>query len=391
MANKRKIAVITGSRAEYGLLYWLLKEIQQDTDLELQLLVTGMHLSPEFGLTYQTIQQDGFKIDAKIETLLSSDSQVALAKAIGLGVIGFADHFERLQPDIIVVLGDRFEIFAAVQAALALNIPVAHLHGGELTEGAIDDAIRHCITKMSHLHFVAAEAYRQRVIQLGEQPHNVFNVGALAIDNIQRLTFLTRAELEQSLNFKLGDLNFLVTYHPVTLNPSDSLVALEQLLIALNSFANAKIIITKANADAGGRLINQALENYAAQHKETVLLTTSLGQLRYLSTIQQSDVVIGNSSSGLLEVPFFKKPTVNLGERQRGRLMADSVINCEENTQSIIQAIQIALSSSFKEKLNTIVSPYGVGNASQQIKSRLKQVDLKPLVKKQFYTIPLDI
>ncbi len=391
MANKRKIAVITGSRAEYGLLYWLLKEIQQDSDLELQLLVTGMHLSPEFGLTYQIIQQDGFKIDAKIETLLSSDSQVALAKAIGLGVISFAEHFERLQPDIIVVLGDRFEIFAAVQAALALNIPVAHLHGGELTEGAIDDAIRHCITKMAHLHFVAAEAYRQRVIQLGEQPNTVFNVGALAIDNIQRLTFLTRTQLEESLNFKLGDLNFLITYHPVTLNPTDSLNALNQLLLALNNFPTAKIIITKANADAGGRLINQALETYAAQHQETVLLTTSLGQLRYLSAIQHVDVVIGNSSSGLLEVPFFKKPTVNLGERQTGRLMADSVINCKENIEAITQAIHQALSTSFKEKLKTILSPYGVGNASQQIKTKLKQVNLSPLIKKHFYTLPLEL
>jgi UDP-N-acetylglucosamine 2-epimerase (non-hydrolysing)/GDP/UDP-N,N'-diacetylbacillosamine 2-epimerase (hydrolysing) len=383
----RKLAVITGSRAEYGLLYWLLQEIQADTALELQLVVTGMHLSPEFGLTYRSIEQDGFHIAAKVEMLLSSDTPIGIAKSMGLGVISFADTLANLKPDVVVVLGDRYEIFAAVQAAMALNIPVAHLHGGETTEGAMDEAIRHGITKMSHLHFVAADAYRQRVIQLGESPERVFNVGGVALDNLKRLNLLNREQFETALDFKLAPLNFLVTYHPVTLSQTSAKASAQALLDALDAFPQANIIFTKANADAGGRVINQLLEEYAAAQPERVYLTTSLGQLKYLSAIQLVDVVIGNSSSGLIEVPALHKPTVNIGERQQGRLKAASVIDCSEESSAIQQAINYALSAEFQTQLPNVVSLYGQAGASLKIKEVLKNYNLHDILMKKFYDL----
>ena len=381
----RKICVVTGTRAEYGLLYWLMKEIQGDRDLELQIIATGMHLSPEFGLTYKVIEKDGFSINDKVEMLLSSDTPVGIAKSIGLGVIGFADALEQLKPDILVLLGDRYEILAAAQAAMVARIPIAHLHGGEATEGLIDEAIRHAVTKMSHFHFVAAEPYRQRVIQLGENPDKVLNFGAPGLDNIKRLSLLNKENFENSINFRLGKINFLVTYHPVTLSDQGPKHAMQELFRALDHFKDAKIILTKPNADTDGRVICQMIDDYMARQSNRVIATTSLGQLRYLSAIKHVNAVIGNSSSGLIEAPALKKPTINLGDRQRGRLKAASVIDCDENAEAIIAAIQKALSADFMQSISNVLSPYGEGNASVRIKDYLKNVNLKDVLLKKFF------
>lgn len=385
--TKRKICVVTGTRAEYGLLYWLMKEIQADPELQLQTIVTGMHLSPEFGLTYKVMEVDGFPIDEKVEMLLSSDTPVGIAKSLGLATIGFADALERLQPDVMVVLGDRYEILAAAQAALVARIPIAHLHGGELTEGAVDEAIRHAVTKMSHLHYTAAEAYRERVIRLGEAPERVLNFGAPGLDNIVRLPLLSREAFEESIGFKLGEVNFLVTYHPATLAAGGSEAAMTELITALDSFPEAKILFTKPNSDADSRIIGQLIDAYAAEQGDRVFVATSLGQLRYLSAIRHCDAVIGNSSSGLYEVPLFKKPTVNIGDRQRGRLRPASVIDCGEGTDDIMQAIRQALSPSFQAQLAEVTSPFGAGDASVKIKEHLKQANLDGIVMKTFYEV----
>jgi GDP/UDP-N,N'-diacetylbacillosamine 2-epimerase (hydrolysing) len=383
--NKRKICVVTGSRAEYGLLFWLLKELQADSELELQLIATGMHLSPEFGLTWRQIVADGFVINRKVEMLLSSDTPVGIAKATGLGVIGFADALAELQPDILLVLGDRFEIFAAAQAAMHLRIPIAHIHGGELSEGAVDDAIRHAISKMAHLHFTAAEGYRQRVIQLGEQPERVFNVGAPGLDNIERLPLLDRAAFEQSINFKLGPRNLLVTFHPVTLENASAGQQFQQLLKALDVFDDAHIIFTHGNADADGRVIAGMIEDYLQQHPQRVASFVSLGSLRYLSALKHVDAIVGNSSSGLLEAPAFGIATVNIGDRQRGRLAAASVLHCSPEAAAIAQTLQQALSASFRVSLQGMEHPYGKPGASLRIKQLLKSVDLDGVLKKRFY------
>lgn len=385
--RKRKICVVTGTRAEYGLLYWLMKEIQEDPDLELQIIVTGMHLSPEFGLTYRVIEKDGFIINEKIEMLLSSDTPVGIAKSIGLGTIGFADALDGLRPDILILLGDRYEILAASQAAMTARIPIAHLHGGETTEGAIDEAIRHSITKMAHLHFVSAEPYRRRVIQLGEAPERVLNFGAPGLDNITRLKLLSKGEFEKSIGLKLGKRNILVTYHPVTLNIRGPRQALESLFTALDNFPDAKIIFTKPNSDIECRVIINMIDSYAKKQPDRVRAFTSLGQVKYLSAIKYTDVVVGNSSSGLIEVPAIKKPTVNIGDRQRGRLKAPSVIDCNENTDAIVAAIKKALSPDFQSLLPEIVSPYGCGNASFRIKECLKSKDLEGILMKRFYDL----
>ncbi|MBZ0156712.1 MAG: UDP-N-acetylglucosamine 2-epimerase [Alphaproteobacteria bacterium] len=383
--SKRKICVVTGTRAEYGLLYWVMKEIQDDYELVLQIIATGMHLSPEFGLTYKIIKEDGFHIDAKVEMLLSSDTPVGIAKSIGLGVIGFADALDRLRPDILVLLGDRFEILAAAQAAMVARIPIAHIHGGEATEGLIDEAIRHAVTKMSHFHFVAAELYRQRVVQLGENPEKVLNYGAPGLDNIRRLRLMSKKNFEDSINFRLGETNFLITYHPVTLDDQGPKHPIQELFKALDYFKNVKIIFTKPNADTDGRVICQMIDDYVARQPDRAIATVSLGQLRYLSAIRHVDIVIGNSSSGLIEAPALKKPTINLGDRQKGRLKADSVIDCYENAEAIIAAIQKALSMDFMLSISTVVSPYGEGNASVRIKNYLKSVDLKDVLQKKFF------
>ncbi len=380
----RKICVITGTRAEYGLLRWVMQGIKDDPELTLQIIATGMHLSPEFGLTYREIEQDGFQIDRKVEMLTSSDTPVGIAKSMGLGLIGFADALNELKPDLIVVLGDRFEIFTAVSVALVARIPVAHLHGGELTEGAFDDAMRHSITKMSHLHFVAAEEYRQRVIQLGEQPDRVFLVGGLGIDNIKRLKLLDRAELEASLDFKLGSKNLLITFHPVTLETATASVQMAELLAALAELTDTRLIFTMPNADTDGRVLIKMVEEFVAKHTNAKAYT-SLGQLRYLSCVSHVDGVVGNSSSGLAEVPSFKKGTVNIGDRQRGRLQATSVINCEPTRQSIAAAFEKLYSLDFQKGLFKVINPYGVGGASEKIVGIIKNYAIDGLVKKTFY------
>jgi len=379
----RKVCVVTGTRAEYGLLYWLMKEIQADNTLELQIIVTGMHLSPEFGLTYKEIENN-FKIDKKVEMLLSSDTAIGISKSMGLAQISFAERYEELQPDIVVVLGDRYEIFSAVSAAMIARIPIAHLHGGETTEGAFDEAIRHSITKMSHLHFTATEAYKNRVIQLGEQPNRVFNVGGLGIDNIVKLNLLPKQEFEKSINFKLNKSNILITFHPVSLDKSTAHKQFNELLLALDEQQNTTLIFTKANSDTDGRIINQMIDEYVQKNTDKAVCFTSLGQLRYLSALQYMDMVVGNSSSGLAEVPTFKKATINIGDRQKGRIKASSVIDCLPIKKEILKAFKTASSKEFESVLQDVENPYGGGGASSKIKSIIKNIDLTDIVKKSF-------
>ncbi|ELE9014962.1 UDP-N-acetylglucosamine 2-epimerase (hydrolyzing) [Enterobacter cloacae] len=382
---KRKVAVFTGTRAEYGLLYWLLKDVQNDKELELQLLVSGMHLSPEFGSTWQQIERDGFAIDEKIEILLSSDTPVGTAKSIGLGVLGFADALSRLKPDVLIILGDRFEALAVAQTAMILRIPVLHLHGGEITEGAYDDAIRHAITKLSYLHCTSTEEYKKRVIQLGEDPIRVANVGAIGLDHIKRSHFLSLEKLSVSLNFKLTHPYFLVTYHPVTLGKESPEESFNALLEALDSYPNYQVILTYPNADDGGRKIIPLLEAYASSQPNRVLAIPSLGQLRYLSAVKHAAAVIGNSSSGIIEVPAFDVPTVNIGDRQKGRLAAKSVLNCPADSQSIINTIKVAITRSYKGPNERITNPYGQGNASSKIIEMIKSMNFER--SKIFYDI----
>lgn len=380
----RKICVITGTRAEYGLLRCVMQGIKDDPALTLQVIATGMHLSPEFGLTWREIEHDGFAIDHKVEMLTSSDTSVGIAKSMGLGMIGFADALQTLQPDLVLVLGDRFEIFAAVSAAMVARIPIAHLHGGEATEGLIDEAIRHSITKMSHLHFVAAEEYRRRVIQLGEQPSRVLLVGGLGIDNIKRLTLLPRAELEASLDFALGAKSLLVTFHPVTLETATVEDQMAELLAALSELKDTQLIFTLPNADTDGRALIAMVQQFVATHANARAYT-SLGQLRYLSTVALVDGVVGNSSSGLAEVPSFQKGTVNIGDRQRGRLMAGSVIKCDPERASISAALHTLYSNQFQTSLATVRNPYGDGGASDKIVAYIKTAELDGILKKRFY------
>lgn len=383
----RKVCVVTGTRAEFGLLRWLMGEIQSHPQLELQVIATGMHLSPEFGSTYREIEEAGFEIDARVEMLLSSDTSTAVTKSMGLGVIGFADAFERLAPDIVVVLGDRFEIFAATSAAMIAGVPVAHLHGGETTEGAFDEAIRHSITKMSHLHFVAADEYRQRVIQLGEHPDRVFNFGGMGIDAIRRIKLLSREELERSLELSFGEKSLLVTFHPVTLEGGASSAAqMGELLAALEGLDDTTLIFTMPNADTGGRELSAMVREFAQGHPNAKVYM-SLGQLRYFSCLAQIDGVVGNSSSGLAEAPSFKIGTVNIGDRQKGRLKANSVIDCEPNQKAIEAALEQLYSAEFQASLAAVSNPYGNGGASKAIVKALAEYPLENIRKKQFYNL----
>jgi len=381
---RRKICVVTGTRAEYGLLYWLMKEIDADYDLELQIVATGMHLSPEFGNTYQQIERDGFNIDKKVDVSLTSDTEIGISNSIGRGVIGFADVFHELQPDLIVVLGDRFEIFSAASAAMVAKIPIAHIHGGEITEGLIDEPIRHSITKMSHLHFVATDEYRNRVVQLGEQPDRVFNVGGLGIDNIKKLTLLSKGDFEKAIDFKLGVRNLLVTFHPVTLESHTSKAQFQILLDAIGELEDTNIIFTKANADTDGRVINAMIDSYTAEHYNTIAFS-SMGQLNYLSALQFVDAVVGNSSSGLLEAPSFNIGTIDIGDRQKGRIKADSVISCPPDKNSINNAFRTLYSTQFQHMIKRTENPYGSGGASKQITNVIRNIDLSGIVKKTFY------
>ncbi len=381
----RKICVITGTRAEYGLLRWVMQGIKDDTDLDLQIIATGMHLSPEFGLTYKSIEADGFEINRKVEMLTSSDTPVGIAKSMGIGTIGFADALSELNPDLIIVLGDRFEIFSAVSTAMVARIPVAHLHGGEASEGAFDESIRHAITKMSHIHFTASEVYKNRVIQLGEQPDRVFNVGAVGIDNIKKYPLQSRKEFEKSINFKLNKKNILITFHPVTLEKSTAQEQFKNLLQVLDGYKETHLIFTKANSDTDGRIINQMIDTYVTDHNYKAVAFKSLGQLRYLSAMQYMDAVVGNSSSGLIEVPSFRIGTINIGDRQRGRLKAKSMIDCNYSVEAIQSAFNELFSLTFQQRLQQVENPYGNGGASIKIVEIIRSFSLNGILKKQFY------
>ena len=379
----RKVCVVTGSRADYGLLRWVIEGIRDSSKLELQLVATGMHLSPEFGLTWREIEADGLMIDRKVETLISSDTPIGIAKSMGLGMIGFADAYADLEPDLVLVLGDRYEIFAAATAAMVARLPIAHLHGGEATEGVIDEAIRHSITKMAQLHFAAAEPYRRRVLQLGEAPDRVFNVGGLGIDGVLNHELLDREALEQSLDLRFGSRNLMVTYHPVTLEHDTACAQMSELLDALDQLQDTNLIFTMPNADTNGRVLIRMVDDFVESH-ENAFAYTSLGHLRYLSCLQYVDGVVGNSSSGLTEVPSFKKGTVNIGDRQKGRVRATSVIDCEPERAAISAAIKLLYSSQFQNTLPTVENPYGRGGASQAIVSIIESIPLEDLVLKSF-------
>ena len=365
--TRRKVAVFTGTRAEYGLLHWLMKDIRASETLRLQIVVAAMHLSPEFGETWRQIEDDGFAIDAKVEMLLSSDTAVGVAKSMGLGVIGFADALARLRPDVLVVLGDRFEALAVVQTALVMRIPVAHLHGGEITEGAYDDAIRHAITKMASLHFVAAEPYRRRVIQMGEAPASVFNVGALGLDHLRRTRRLERGELARSIGFDLQPPYLLVTCHPVTALDEDAVGGVRALLAALGSVPLHQVVFTYPNADNGGRAIIPLIEQFCREQPERAIAVASLGFERYLSVMAGAAAVVGNSSSGIIEAPAFGVPTVDIGSRQRGRLAASSVLHCAPSQEGIEKALAEALDPGFARRCRDTVNPYGQGDAAASI------------------------
>ena len=381
------ICIITGSRAEYGLLSPLIKLIKEDGKLQLQIIATGMHLSPLFGSTWQEIERDGFSINEKVDIELSKDSKVGIARSTGLAVIRLSEALERLKPDWVVLLGDRFESFAAASAAHLLGIPIAHLHGGELTEGAVDDAFRHAITKMASLHFTAAEEYRQRVIQLGESPDRVFNVGAIGLDNVKQLALLSKNELEKQLSFTELDKTILVTFHPVTLESVSSEEQLQELLDVLDDLKDHKIIFTFPNADANGRVIIDLLEQYVAKNQNRAKAFASLGQLRYLSLLKYVRAMVGNSSSGLIEAPAFGLPVVNIGSRQNGRLRPASVIDTPSDKKNIGQAVQKALSQSFRDSCREMSNPYGDGTAARKILKQIKQVGKLNSTIKRFFDI----
>lgn len=385
----KRIGIMTGTRAEYGLLKSLMQEINKDNDLELYLIVSGMHLSPEFGMTYKEIEEDGFEINAKVEMLLSSDSPAGISKSIGLGVIGFADEFQRADLDMLILLGDRYEALSAAISALVMRIPIAHLHGGELTEGAIDEGIRHSITKMSYLHFTSTEQYRNRVIQLGENPERVFYVGALGVENIKKINLMTKEELERSIHFEIDENTVIVTYHPVTLENNTVEEQFLNLLEVLDRNPKIRMIFTKANADTNGRIVNELIDKYAAQNSERACAFVSLGQKRYLSALKYCRIVIGNSSSGIIEAPSFGKPIINIGDRQKGRICADSVINCGYTQQEIQQAMETALTKEFENKASNCRNPYEKENTAANIISVIKDYLLndKIKLKKGFYDI----
>lgn len=382
----RNITIVTGTRAEYGLLKPLIRKINESANFNLTLVVTGMHLSPEFGLTYKEIEGDGVPIAYKIDTLLSSDSSEAITKSIGLGLISFSDLFQKLSTDLLIVLGDRTELLSVCIAAMIKGVPIAHISGGETTEGAYDEAIRHSITKMSYIHFTATQDYTNRVIQLGESPDRVFNVGAIGIDSIKNLQLLNRNEFENSIRFKLNEKNLLVTFHPVTLERNSAKNQFKALLNALVELKDTTIIFTKPNSDKGGRIIIKMIDEFVKDNPNTSVAFDSLGQLRYLSSLQFVNAVIGNSSSGVVEVPYFKIPTVNIGDRQKGRNMPESVINCPPIQADISNAIQLALSEDFNKQIKDVQSPYGDGTATVRIFEVLGDLKIES-VKKTFYDL----
>lgn len=383
---KKKIGVVTATRAEYGLLKPLLERLRDDSFFDLRIIVTGAHLSPEFGLTYQDIERDGFDIDDKIEILLSADTPSSISKSSGLAIISFADYFAKNNLDMLLVLGDRYETLSVCIAAMNERIPIAHLYGGETTEGAIDEAVRHAVTKLSYLHFTSTELYRKRVIQLGEHPDRVHQVGGLGVENIINQSFLSKEELSDSINFNLDGEYVIITFHPVTLEENYVEKQFQALLDVCSMYPNIKFIFTKANADANGRIINKMIDRYVQGHDHAVAFT-SLGLQRYLSALRNAICVIGNSSSGILEAPSFGIPTINIGDRQKGRIQAESVIDCEPKKESIQEAFQLAFSRNFREKAKKSINPYGDGKSSVKILREIKKVFKEDQVeiKKTFY------
>lgn len=385
---KKKICIVTGSRAEYGLFYPLLEEIKREPFFQLQIAVTGMHLSRVYGLTYKEIARDGFNINEKVKIPLNNDTPEGITKSLGIGIIGFASVFKRLKPDFVVLLGDRFETYSSAIAAFLARIPIIHLYGGELTEGAVDDAFRHSITKMSLLHFVSAEDYRRRVIQLGEEPSRVFNVGALGIDNIKQLKLLSKDELERELNFNLKGKTVLVTFHPVTLENNTSKQQFNEILAALNRFQDIKVIFTKPNSDINGKIIIKLIDEYVKRNQERAIAFTSLGRLKYLSLMRHIDVMLGNSSSGIIEMPSFGKPVINVGDRQKGRVIAENVIQCDPRQDCILKALKKSFSLKFISVCAKTKNPYGNGSAAKKMVSILrKEMPEINDLKKKFYDL----
>lgn len=387
--TKRKICVVTGTRAEYGLLKPLIRKIKEDDDLELQMIATGMHLSPEFGLTYKEIEEDGFAVVEKIEILLSSDTSVGVSKSIGIAMIGFADAFERLNPDMVVVLGDRYEILAVASVAFISGIPIAHLYGGEDGAGTIDNMMRHAITKMSCLHFTSTEFYRKRVIQLGEHPKDVHNVGSLGVENIREARLLSKEKLEKELDFSIDDKTVLCTFHPLSLEPNLAHQHFGEILRAFDRITELKIIFTKSNADTGGRIINEMIDKFVADNPQKAASFYSLGTTKYLSTVKYVKAVVGNSSSGIIEVPSLGTYTLNIGKRQDGRLQSDSIINCEPIEEDISENLKMLME---KPKLSRINNPYERKNTSSNIIRIIKErLFGNKIPEKRFYDIDFNL
>lgn len=385
----KRICIVTATRAEYGLLKNIILKLKKNSDFEVNIVATGMHLSPEFGFTYKEIEKDGLEIDEKIEILLSSDTPVSISKSMGLALISFAEYFSRKRPDIVIILGDRFEMLSVCCAAMNERIPIAHLYGGETTEGAVDESIRHSISKMSYLHFTANEEYGKRVIQLGENPERVFNVGAMGVENILNTKLLTREELEDSINYKLDRKYAIITFHSVTLEKKTSKKQFENILKVCDKYNDMKYIFTKANCDEGGRIINSMIDDYVSKNNNAVAFE-SLGMVRYLSAVKYAAMVIGNSSSGIVEVPVFNVPTINIGDRQKGRLQGDTVINCKPNFADISDAIEKARSDEFKDKIKNSKNIFGDGNTSDKIVRIISEFlrNEKVHLKKKFYDLP---
>ena len=381
----RKICIVTGSRAEYGLLYNLLKKIKKDKSVKLQIVATCMHLLPKFGLTYKEIIKDGFKINYKVKMPIPSSSSENITNATGLGMLGFSKAFSKLKPDLLVVLGDRFEILSASFAALSQNIPIAHIHGGESTFGSIDEAIRHSITKMSTFHFAATKKYKKRIVQMGENPKRVFLVGSLGVERIKKTKLFSKSNLEKKIRFKFGKKNILTTFHPETLVDKTRKNAFKCLLQSLKKIKDTTVIFTLPNADTGSDAIIKMIKNFTKLNKKKYKVFKSMGDKLYLSTMKYSDLVLGNSSSGIIEAPSFKIPTINVGDRQQGRVQAKSIINSKLNQSSISKNIKIALSK--KIKINNFKNPYELKNTSEKIFKILKKTKIRNIVKKKFNDI----
>lgn len=386
VAKKRKICIVTGSRAEYGLLKSVIELVDKSIDLELQLVVTGMHLSSEFGFTINEILNDNFHINKKLETLISSDTPVGVSKSIGLGVIGFAETLEELKPNLIVILGDRYEILSIAICALIAKIPIAHISGGEITEGAIDESIRHSITKMSSIHFVAAEEYKRRVIQLGEDKNKVFNVGGLGADIVKQSDLFTKEYLEDFLNFKFKSKNILITFHPETLDLNHTECQIDNLLFSLGNFDNIGFIFTMPNADNRSKTIDSKIQRFCFENKNSTYIK-SLGQKKYYSCLNIVDGVVGNSSSGICEAPSFKIGTVNIGDRQKGRVRCESIIDVNNEQKEITNAIKTIISEEFKSKIKGVINPYQINNTSENIVRIIKEINLEGITKKKFFDL----